>query len=316
MWFFNLPLRVKLLSGFALVAVMTAIASGYALLQLKTQQASIQTLYEQDIQALSAVKQALVEFMYLQRAERSYIGAVTEKQREKPRGTLKRGKEGIVKYLDEAAPKFVSSSGQETIKTAKGIVAAYLKMSEQLVVLADSEPVGQANKAMNFAQAELRDQGDLVDKALTALSQRKLDGALERYQQSIADFEQSLLVLSLLSGLALITAMGLGLALAASIRNSVQALADTATRVRETHDFSHRAPCLVEDETAQTARAFNGLLDTLQQSLGQVNHVVTNVAKGGGLGLVPHQPDPPPTPRLTRLCPPPTTGTCVSHWKA
>jgi methyl-accepting chemotaxis protein len=286
MWFLNLNLRVKLLSSFILISVMTAIASGYGLYQINQQYKLMQELYTKDMAAALFVKQALTDLLYLQRAERTYLSAKTEALRKKPIETLARGREGVTKNLKLAEPLYYTATASQHLRETQTIWEGYHKMSLQLIEFANSEPIGQSEKAMNFVQNELRDQGNKLDKALNELAQSSVDAGQVKFIQTETTSDEAIWMLSLLTFLAVSVSIGLGLLLSQSIRRSAHSLAETATKIRETQDFSHRVLHLYADETGQTADAFNDLMETLQQSIGQVNTVVTNIASGNFTQLV------------------------------
>ncbi len=280
MWFLNLPLRAKLLSSFILISIMTAIASGYGLYQINQQTQLMQILYSKDMGAALYAKQALTDLLYLQRAERTYLSAKNEEQRKKPIETLKRGRDGVTNNLNLAAPLYYDATAIDHINKTKAIWESYHKMSQQLIDIANSEPLGQTDKAMHFVQNELRDQGNALDKALNQLAQSSIDAGKAKFELTTKTANDAIWMLSLLTLLAIAVSIGLGLVLSSNIRRSVRSLAETATRIRETQDFNHRAQHLSNDETGQTADAFNDLMVTLQNSIGQVNTVVTNMAGG------------------------------------
>ncbi len=286
MWFLNLNLRAKLLSSFILISIMTAIASGYGLYQINQQYKLMQELYTKDMAAALFVKQALTDLLYLQRAERTYLSAKTEALRKKPIETLARGREGVAKNLKLAEPLYYTADTSQRLRETQTIWEGYHKMSLQLIEMANGEAMGQSEKAMNFVQNELRDQGNKLDKALNELAQSSVDAGQVKFIQTETTSDEAIWMLSLLTFLAVFVSIGLGLLLSQSIRRSAHSLAQTATKIRETQDFSYRVLHLYADETGQTADAFNDLMQTLQESIGQVNTVVTNIASGNFTQLV------------------------------
>lgn len=280
MWFLNLNLRPKLLSSFILISIMTAIASGYGLYQINQQYKLMKELYTKDMAAALFVKQALTDLLYLQRAERTYLSVKTEAMRKKPIETLARGREGVAKNLKLAEPLYYTATASQQLKDTLSIWEGYHKMSQQLIEMANNEPIGQSEKAMSFVQNELRDQGNKLDKALNELAQSSIDAGQIKFTQTETTSNDAFWTLSLLTVLAVSISISLGLFMANNIRRSAQSLAKTATQIRQTQDFSHRALHLSDDETGQTADAFNSLMETLQHSIGQVNVVVTNIAAG------------------------------------
>ncbi|GAO37175.1 hypothetical protein SCT_2593 [Sulfuricella sp. T08] len=80
----------------------------------------------------------------------------------------------------------------------------------------------------------------------------------------------------------IVTGLGLGLLLAwwiiRSITGPLNQMRATISEVEKNGDFTRRIPIDTEDEVGQTAKSFNELMATLQQTLGQVLDSVTKVS--------------------------------------
>jgi len=85
--------------------------------------------------------------------------------------------------------------------------------------------------------------------------------------------------------LAVLVLSGLGLTVARSVVSTLQAIRATIAEVAASNDFTRRAPVRGGDEAAQTAEAFNQLLERVQQSLRQVAASVETMSQAAGQAL-------------------------------
>lgn len=112
---------------------------------------------------------------------------------------------------------------------------------------------------LNWLAPTLRELGEINVAAADATRQEG--------DEAIAGTRRIMLSISLLAVAVLSV---LGLMVTRSIIASLHAMRATITRVSASNDFTLRAPVAGRDEAAQTAQAFNQLLDRVQHSLREV----------------------------------------------
>ncbi|MHB1621248.1 MAG: methyl-accepting chemotaxis protein [Sulfuricella sp.] len=117
-----------------------------------------------------------------------------------------------------------------------------------------------------------------MNEALDALIAFQIRAAKGEYNQSAADYAsmRAISIGAIAGGLAL----GLFLAwwIIRSITGPLNQMRTTITEVEKNGDFTRRIPVSAEDEVGQTAKSFNELMATLQQTLGQVLDSVAKVS--------------------------------------
>jgi methyl-accepting chemotaxis protein len=109
-----------------------------------------------------------------------------------------------------------------------------------------------------------------MNEALDALIAFQIHTAKEEYNQSTANYAsaRTLSIGSIVGGVAL----GLFLAwwIIRSITGPLNQMRTAITEIGKNGDFTRRIPVDTDDEVGQTAKSFNELMATLQQTLGQI----------------------------------------------
>ncbi len=103
------------------------------------------------------------------------------------------------------------------------------------------------------------------------------DNAIKAVNSSLKS-NQALILWS--GALAVVFGLGFGLWIYRSISGPLSRLSTVAAEIERTGDFSRQSEARGNDEVAKTVRAFNSLLSTMHQVLGEVNRVLGDLAGG------------------------------------
>ncbi|WP_227816424.1 methyl-accepting chemotaxis protein [Nitrogeniibacter aestuarii] len=119
-------------------------------------------------------------------------------------------------------------------------------------------------------------------KKLIALNVTAADQARADAEATVRDARTLMLAIV---AIAVIVLSGLGVTIARSVINALNAIRTTITAVAQSNDFTRRAEVRGNDEAAQTTRAFNQLLDRIQQSLREVTSSTHTVGEAATQAL-------------------------------
>jgi methyl-accepting chemotaxis protein len=258
-WFYNLSIRTKLLLGFSLTVLLAAAiaAVGYIGVQSVSDQAhTIQAERLVPIQELGTAEARLLEIALIgqQLAAGDESGTFADE--------LQRHASVFEASIDTVRGTNMDEFAQAKLDELNTKWRAFKPNIEQAV-----DAVGNASVDLNRTQArtfttEARALISIIDEV--GDHERQL---AEQADENIAR-AQRLAAIELLGGsaLALVLAVGVALFIARTINRPVQELSVAAQNVDE-GDLETRVDVSTEDELGQLGRVFNGMVETMQDSL-------------------------------------------------
>ncbi|SPO54649.1 putative Histidine kinase, HAMP region:Bacterial chemotaxis sensory transducer [Pseudomonas sp. JV551A1] len=268
----------KLLMTPTLVTVLLLLVAAAAWYGLWAQHAALQRIYEVRIQRLSATTNGLNEVRSLN--EDVYIVLADYQQAiaagDAGFGELKGQAEDIRRGIVQARQHFESASQksgltdeeQAAYKDVLTAITGYGEALEPLIQMLTGETGVQSDSqismAWNWFGSFLSAAGRLNE------IQDRLSAEDYRQAKRIASFSMALLAGVVL--LAILVSVGCALAIRAQIVEAVLDIREAALHL-QSGDLTRRAQVFGRDEVAQSAQAFNQLVDGLQK-------LVTQVLKG------------------------------------
>ena len=160
--------------------------------------------------------------------------------------------QGLVRQAQESLQRYF-----ETLDQVKSLLLGEQKL------LAEATLAGSA--APNLEELEQ------ILETLRIEKRRGNDGAIAELEASM---QESIALLSVCTGLALLLLGFLGLRLYRRIVRPLREMESTMVEIATTLDFTRRVPIANRDEIGQSIRAFNSLVDILQKSLAEMAQVI------------------------------------------
>ncbi|HJV27040.1 MAG TPA: methyl-accepting chemotaxis protein [Aromatoleum sp.] len=170
-----------------------------------------------------------------------------------------------------AFPSLTSEEGS-TLASVNAHLAEYAKSAKDALDMADTDAafsaiyMDGASKIFDRTNADL---GKLVEQERT-LARQQYEGTAESFARSQTVFVAAL-------ALAAIVATALTALMTSLMRNAIRAIESAAIDLGN-GDLTRRVAVLGNDEIGRTARAFNDLISTLQQTLGKVHGHASQVS--------------------------------------
>ena len=183
-----------------------------------------------------------------------------------------------LKAYDE---QYVSSAeGQQNIANISQEVEQWRNLSKLVITASELSDEETAN---TLVQTKSIPQMRKVEEQLIIATKRNAVSA-EQDKQAIASAISSAISFSISSGLILIIAISvIGLWIARSIINPLNGMRQFVVQLGTDFDFTRRVAITQQDEIGESLDALNGLINTLQNSLQQLNRIgrdVTGTASG------------------------------------
>lgn len=176
---------------------------------------------------------------------------------------------------DYLANDISNDADRQLLEADKAAMADYRSVRDKSMDLAKA---GSHDQAVALFMSDGLKAAKVITKALDNHYKFNTDLADDLSRQNNSQFSWSMILLSsLIAGVFLVT--GLQRAhLFHIIRNGLAGISLTLNKVRQSRDFTLRAPVERKDEIGQTANSFNCLLEDLQQSMRNLHGGAQQVA--------------------------------------
>jgi len=177
-WFSNLGTMKKLLFGFGLIAIVTAVVGYMGVSSLSTIAALTDTMYERDLRGLSFIKQANIEFVSGGREIRRIL-TETDMQRVHTRiAALEKYNQELNRLLDEIEKTLATAEGKARMARIRQAYPTYCSanMEAARLVLDGKRDLaiakrGGANKESEVVEGELKVIAGLKEKMSEAANE-------------------------------------------------------------------------------------------------------------------------------------------------
>ncbi|WP_306547944.1 methyl-accepting chemotaxis protein [Desulfobulbus sp.] len=210
-WFSNMTLKGKLLLGFITVAIIAGIIGGYGIYNIRLLDAADTRMYEKMTVPLGEMADIAIAFQRVRVNSRDFIDATTPEKREHFAGRIKELRETIDKKSDLYEKTILTEDGRKLFDEFKKTRTAYALQLDKLMALGKE---GKLEEIAALMQGEAgkaaRDEQNAIEKLMEA----KIQIANLTSEENSAAAKKANFMMSILSVLGVIVAIGLGLIIA------------------------------------------------------------------------------------------------------
>src|SRR5262245_39197167 len=111
--FSNFKIGTRLIAGFVLVALISAVVGGIAIFNSSRMNDLAESMYTRELLGLSYIKEANINLIYIGRARSNFLLATTEEERAKHLASIEKSSATAKEYIEKAKPLFVSDRAKE-----------------------------------------------------------------------------------------------------------------------------------------------------------------------------------------------------------
>ncbi|MEI7764697.1 MAG: MCP four helix bundle domain-containing protein, partial [Comamonadaceae bacterium] len=280
----RLRLNTKLMLGLGLMMAIIIMIGLQAIYSVRLQSAEISRMYELELQGISHIKEATIEFMQMGRSLRQMILSPDAKSRDSARADLGEARTKMNRELKSSDALFVRPEGRALLADIQDVMTQYLRNVDHVVALIDNDKTLQNSEITRFLATPANVLVfEKTDKLMTDLVRHKEEaarlaaqGAIE-FSQRIEHWTVALLLVGVAAGL------GAGLMLSVSLRRPSERLRLSVERLAQ-GDLETKVPHTeFENELGAMARSVNVLqkgaaqADILRWSKTQANLIGVNV---------------------------------------
>ena len=280
----RLKLSTKLIFGLGAMLAITVAIGLQAIYSIRLQSEEINRMYELELQGISHIKEASIEFMETGRSLRQMILSPDAKSRSDARAKLAEARMKMNRELKSSDALFFRPEGRMLLADIHDVMTQYLRNVDHVVALVDDGKTLQNTVITRFlASPENVLIFEKTDKLMTDLVRHKEEvarlaaqGAIE-FSHRIEHWTVVLLLVGVAAGL------GAGVLLSVSIRRPSERLRLSVERLAQ-GDLETKVPHTeFENELGAMARSVNVLqkgaaqADILRWSKTQANLIGVNV---------------------------------------
>ena len=216
-----MSLRAKLLLGFAVIALFSLIVGSIGLLNMGTINAGADTMYRRELMGLFYSEEANADYINVARAEKNYGISSTAEERARYKKQWDDFLADAKSKMDKAEPLFVTENGKAKIAEVKAAYEAWIPLTERVLELSDKEGLGRQSEAGTLTMYGARDKVNVLNKAMSDLTQMKRDNAQQTAEANQRLYVSSVRFMVLVIIGAMVIGILIGMYLSSSVRKTV-----------------------------------------------------------------------------------------------
>ncbi|WP_426164358.1 methyl-accepting chemotaxis protein [Pseudoduganella sp. R-34] len=205
----RMKVGTRLLSGFAIIALVGALVAGIGIVNMSKMNDMGERVYERELLGLSYIKEANINLVFIGRSLRGLLLASSEQERDKYLARIETGRSEMRANLAEADKRFFSPKGRELLAKLNSELDAYDKGVQEAMRRARAEPLQENRELVNYVLGSMASVSNSADDRMSELARMKEKNAAEAARASVDLYQSSRnFMIMLVAGSAL---MGLGL---------------------------------------------------------------------------------------------------------
>jgi len=278
-WFSNMTLKGKLLLGFITVAIIAGVIGGYGIYNIRLLAAAETRLYEKITVPLGEMADISIAFQRVRVNIRDLISATTPDKQEHFAGRIKELREEINKTSASYEKTILTNEGHKLFDEFKKSRVVYGTALDKMMSLAKE---GKGDEAAALMQGEAGKAARDEQNAIEKMMESKVELAKQTSEENGAAAKTANTVMSMLSLVGVIMAIGLGLVIARIVLRQLggdpKEVGEIANDVAA-GDLS-REISLASNDTTSVMAAMKTMADKLKEVITEVQAAADNVSSG------------------------------------
>jgi methyl-accepting chemotaxis protein len=277
----NLKVSTKLIAGFLLVAVLSAVIGGIGIWNMSVINSKAEDLYKNEAMGISHIKEANLNLIYTGRTMRALLLASSMQERKKHLDRFEQEQKDLKANLDKARPLFTSPEEKALFAKFDAALAEYQALLPEMVKRVQREEMQEARESVQFVSDQVVPKATVADDAFTTLYRLKEKRAEQSSIESSDLYAASRLTMIVLVIGALVGGVALGLLITRSITRPLGEAVQVAQAVAS-GDLSAQIAVRSKDETGQLMQALKEMNDGLVRIVSQVRAGTESISTASG----------------------------------
>ncbi|WP_426192683.1 methyl-accepting chemotaxis protein [Massilia sp. DWR3-1-1] len=275
--FSNIKISVRLIAGFLLVATLSLVVGAIGIANSGKINEAAESIYTDDLMAMSYIKEANINLIYVGRARANYLLAITPEEREQRLSFLRKSVAAMKDNLVKTRPLFKLPKAKELLDTIDKQWEAYDKDLQAVLNLASREKLATLSDELEKAMNAERQKADRLDELMSELAAMKEVRAKEKFDVATALYHDSRRAMLIAMGAAMALGLLLGILVSRSVTIPLNQAREAAVRLSE-GDLNVKISSQARDETGQMLRAMQAMIARLSQVVADVNSGAQSLA--------------------------------------
>ena len=275
----NIKVGTKLISGFILVALISAVIGLVAVRNMGKMDEEITKLYEKDLLGMSLIKEANISLMYVSRDWRNALLAPAAENKQK---YIQLALEDIAKTkedLNKGGALFYTEKGKKLLAEVDVTIGEWEKLTQAMLTMIPKENPAQLSSEFDKAYKEQGVKNKKLDDQMSELTKFKEEAAAQTDKEATELYQTSktLMLVLIIGGMAL--GIGIGIVLTRSLTGPLAQAVNVATRIAA-GDLSASVTVHGSDETGQLLLAMQSMQESLKKIVTEIQKIVDDAVRG------------------------------------
>jgi methyl-accepting chemotaxis protein len=274
-WFNDMKIGKKLIGAFILVGAITAVVGYMGISNMGKIAELAASSYANETLGISYLKQADIELIHMDRAEKNLLLASTNEDRDHYKGRIEADIALVNSYLEKARPLVRTEKGKDLLAKFDQNWREYQDVAGQVISLAEKDHLEEKRASLDLSVGLGRQKGDAAESVLAEMVADKESTAEKAAQITGETYQSSRTLMLILVVGGILCGLGLGFFIARSISRPLAELAETAKHI-SLGDVSRTVDYRSGDEVGSLADSFRALVDYIRE----VSELLEKIAEG------------------------------------
>jgi methyl-accepting chemotaxis protein len=275
--FSNIKIGVRLIVAFMLLVTITAVVGWVGISNSSTINSMADDLYYKELLGLSYIKEANINLIYVGRARGNALLAETTEEREQRLASIDKYTASIQDYIQKARPLFYTDEAKRLFSVFDTSWATYQQEMQRIVVMIRKQPLATKNPELTAMLESGRQNANVLDDTLTALSKVKEGRALDASNDTTRIYEEGRVHMIILIVGGMIAGLAMGLLISRSVTKPLGVAVNVANRLAD-GDLTVSIDATSKDETGQLLQAMKSMVSKLESVVSEVNGSADSLA--------------------------------------
>ena len=221
-WFKNLRIEVKFIGAFVIVAAIAAVVGFIGITNMSNINALAEKIYERELLGMSYLKQANIDLLMRERAEKNMMLSYSEAERQEFIEKSNQQEALVIKSLEQAKPLFHTEKGKALFAKVEKEWEEYQPLRKQVIDLAMKENLSEKKASIDLSNGVARQKVRALDNTLSEISQFKADNAKKASVEASQVYTSSRTFMMVLSIACLFVGIALGTLMTLSITRPIK----------------------------------------------------------------------------------------------
>ena len=274
-WFSNLKIRTKLISGFIIVAIFTAIVGAVGINSMgKINKRSIE-MYTNNFKTITELAKVQKNLLYIRS---NFLLMIYEKDGTKLQeriGEITKWTDENTKALSEYGKGIATQEERDMYADLNNDLTPYMQIRSDVIKLLQAGKIAEADsKITEFANA--REKVEAGIEKLITLNEKY---AVEANNSNTESFKNQTIIMIIIIAVGTVLAILLGLIIASIIGKPLIALVGSANKIA-TGDLNVEIDIKTNDEVGILAKAFSKMSNNINDAMINISSASEQVASG------------------------------------